>query len=234
MIPTGSEDPFALRRHATAIVRIIMERELRLDLGTFIDQALNLVVDSGIKGTADAAQQGRQRVMDFVFERVRHYGRAVHAFRDDIMEAVLRAAATGSIDLVDLLLKMKAMQTVTVKPEFDPLIVGFKRASRIVEKEQWEWQPVDPSRFQDPAEAELHRQIGLCRDDVNQRMTEGRYDQALEALVALKPAIDVFFTNVMVNVEDAALRSNRLSLLKDVNECFRSFADFSRIVVQGT
>ena len=234
MIPTGSEDPFALRRHATAIVRIIMEGELRLDLGTFIDHALNLVVDSGIKGTADAAQQGRQRVMDFVFERVRHYGRAVHAFRDDIMDAVLRAAATGSIDLVDLLLKMKAMQTVTVKPEFDPLIVGFKRASRIVEKEQWEWQPVDPSRFQDPAEAELHRQIGLCRDGVNQRMTEGRYDQALEALVALKPAIDAFFTNVMVNVEDAALRSNRLSLLKDVNECFRSFADFSRIVVQGT
>lgn len=234
MIPTGSEDPFALRRHATAIVRIIMEGELRLDLGTFIDHALNLVVDSGIKGTADAAQQGRQRVMDFVFERVRHYGRAVHAFRDDIMDAVLRAAATGSIDLVDLLLKMKAMQTVTVKPEFDPLIVGFKRASRIVEKEQWEWQPVDPSRFQDPAEAELHREIGLCRDSVNQRMTEGRYDQALEALVALKPAIDAFFTNVMVNVEDAALRSNRLSLLKDVNECFRSFADFSRIVVQGT
>jgi glycyl-tRNA synthetase beta chain len=123
---------------------------------------------------------------------------------------------------------------VTAKPDFDPLIVGFKRASRIVEKEQWERQAVDPGRFQDPAEAELHRRIGLCREDVRREMAEGGYEKALEALVGLKPAIDAFFTNVMVNVEDGALRSNRLSLLKDVNECFTSFADFSRIVVQGT
>jgi glycyl-tRNA synthetase beta chain len=64
-------------------------------------------------------------------------------------------------------------------------------------------------------------------------MAEGCYDRALDALVRLKPAIDAFFDGVMVNVEDAALRSNRLSLLKDVSDCFTSFADFSRIVVQG-
>jgi len=148
---------------------------------------------------------------------------------------VLRAAAaSGPIDLVDLLRKMTAMQAVTGKPEFDPLIVGFKRASRIVEKERWERQPVDPGAFQDPAEGELHRQISTCREHVQREMAEGRHARALEALVALKPPIDAFFANVMVNVEDAALRSNRLSLLKDVSECFTSFADFSRIVVQGT
>jgi len=195
---------------------------------------MNLLIDSGIKGTADSPQQGRQRIMDFLFERVRHYGRTVHAFRDDVMDAVLRAASTGAIDLVDLLLKMKAMQAVTAKPDFDPLIVGFKRASRIVEKEQWEPGPVDPDRFQDPAEGDLHRRIGVCRAEVHREMAEGRYDKALEALVGLKPAIDAFFTNVMVNVEDASLRGNRLSLLKDVKECFTSFADFSRIMVQGT
>jgi glycyl-tRNA synthetase beta chain len=64
-------------------------------------------------------------------------------------------------------------------------------------------------------------------------MAAGAYDRALDALVRLKPAIDAFFDGVMVNVEDAALRSNRLSLLKDVNDCFASFADFSRIMVQG-
>ena len=235
MIPTGSEDPFALRRHATAIVRIILEKNLRLDLGQYIDHARGLLVGGGIKGTADSEQQGRQRVADFLFERVRHYGRTVHALRDDVMEAVLRAAASsGPIDLVDLLLKMKAMQDVTAKPDFDPLIVGFKRASRIVEKERWDRQPVDPSRFQESAEGELHRRIGVCREDVRREMAHGRYEKALEALVALKPAIDAFFTGVMVNVEDAALRSNRLSLLKDVSECFTSFADFSRIMVQGT
>jgi len=235
LIPTGSEDPFALRRHATAIVRIILEKELRLDLGQYIDHARRLLVDGGIKGSVDAGQQGRQRIADFLFERVRHYGRTVHALRDDVMEAVLRAAAaSGPIDLVDLLRKMTAMQAVTGKPEFDPLIVGFKRASRIVEKERWERQPVDPGAFQDPAEGELHRQISTCREHVQREMAEGRHARALEALVALKPPIDAFFANVMVNVEDAALRSNRLSLLKDVSECFTSFADFSRIVVQGT
>jgi glycyl-tRNA synthetase beta chain len=64
-------------------------------------------------------------------------------------------------------------------------------------------------------------------------MAEGCYDRALNVLVRLKPAIDAFFEGVMVNVDDAALRSNRLSLLKEVSDCFTSFADFSRIVVQG-
>ena len=234
LIPSGSEDPFALRRHATAIVRIILEKDLRLDLGIYIDHARKLLVDSGIRGTAESHQEGRQRVADFLFERVRHYGRTVHVFRDDVMDAVLKTASNGRLDLVDLFLKMKAMQAVTAKPDFNPLIIGFKRASRIVEKEQWERQPVDPSRFHDAAEGELHQKIGMCREEVRREMAQGRHDKALEALVRLKPAIDAFFTRVMVNVEDTALRSNRLSLLNDVSECFMSFADFSRIVVQGT
>src|SRR5262249_5348246 len=111
---------------------------------------------------------------------------------------------------------------------------GFKRASRIVEKEKWKREPVDPTLFQDPAEGELHRRTGVCRADVQREMAEGRYDEALEALVGLKPAIDDFFVRVMADAEDPSLPGNRLALLKDVNECFTSFADFSRIVVQGT
>jgi glycyl-tRNA synthetase beta chain len=234
MIPSGSEDPFALRRHATAIVRIVLEKDLRLDLAHYIGHAHKTLVDSGIKGTFDAELQARQRIVDFLFERMRHYGRTVHSLRDDVMDAVLRAVSSGPIDLVDLSSKMKAMHAVTAKPDFDPLIVGFKRASRIVEKEQWQRGPVDPSLFQDPAEGELHRRTGVCRADLQREMAEGRYDKALETLVGLKPVIDDFFLRVMVNAEDPALRGNRLSLLKDVNECFTSFADFSRIVVQGT
>ncbi len=233
MIPTGSEDPFALRRHATAIVRIILEKDLRLNLRKFIDQARTLIADSGIKGTADSDREGRRRIADFLFERFRHYGRSVHGLRDDVMDAVLRSASHAVIDLVDLRLKMNALQTVTARPEFDPLIVGFKRASRIVEKEQWDRKSVDPALFKDAAETELHRQTAMSRSDFGQQMVDGRYDKALDALVRLKPHIDAFFNGVMVNVEDAALRSNRLSLLKDVDDLFKSFADFSRIVVQG-
>jgi glycyl-tRNA synthetase beta chain len=140
----------------------------------------------------------------------------------------------GAIDLVDLLLKMKALQAVTARPEFDPLIIGFKRASRIVEKEQWDRKPVDPTLFKDAAETELHRHMGSSRQDFVQQMAQGQYDKALDALVRLKPPIDAFFNGVMVNAEEAALRNNRLSLLQDVDDLFKSFADFSRIVVQGS
>jgi glycyl-tRNA synthetase beta chain len=202
-------------------------------LGKYIDHARNLIADSGYKGVADSGQQGRRRIVEFLFERVRHYQRTVHGVRDDVMDAVLRSEGDSAIDLVDLVLKMKALQAVTLRQEFDPLIVGFKRASRIVEKERWDRRPVDEALFKDPAETTLHRQVGICRKDFDDHMAQGLYDKALDALVRLKPAIDAFFTGVMVNTEDSVLRSNRLSLLKEVEEFFKSFADFSRIVVQG-
>jgi glycyl-tRNA synthetase beta chain len=233
MMPTGSEDPFALRRHATAIVRIVMEGNMRLDLSPVLDRARAAVRDQGFKAAPDAEMQGNRRLAEFLFERVRHYARTLHGLRDDIVDAVLRSTFIGTIDLVDLFLKMKALQTVTARPEFDPLIVGFKRASRIVEKEQWDRKPVDPNLFKDAAERELHGHIGSSRQDFDEQMGKGRYDKALDALVRLKPPIDAFFNGVMVNAEDTALRSNRLSLLKEVDDLFKSFADFSRIVVQG-
>ena len=234
MMPTGSEDPFALRRNATAIVRIVLEESLRLDLGPVIDQARSAVREQGFKAAQDAEAQGKKRIVEFLFERVRHYGRTVHGLRDDVMDAVLRSASTSAVDLVELLLKMKALQAVTARPEFDPLIVGFKRASRIVEKEQWDRKPVDPAQFEDPAETELYRLLEVCRQEFDQQMSLGCYDHALDALVRLKPAIDAFFNSVMVNAENPALRSNRLSLLKNVDDLFKSFADFSKIVVQGS
>lgn len=233
MIPTGSEDPFALRRHATAIVRILLEGPLRLDLNPVIDRAQEAVREQGFKPAPDVHSQGKRRVVEFLFERVRHYGRTIHGLRDDVMEAVVHAASTTTLDLVDLLLRMKALQAVTAKPEFDPLIIGFKRASRIVEKEQWDRKRVEATLFRDSAETELHRQMESCRKDFEHDMARGNYGDALEALVRLKPAIDAFFAGVMVNAEDAALRGNRLSLLKEVEELFKSFADLSRIVVQG-
>ena len=111
---------------------------------------------------------------------------------------------------------------------------AFENVARIVGKERWDRKPVDTALFTDAVETELHRHVGICRKEFDQQMALGRYDQALDALVRLKPAIDVFFEGVMVNAEEATLRRNRLSLLKDVEEFFRSFADFSRIVVQGS
>ena len=234
LVPTGSEDPFALRRNATAIVRIILEGNLRIDVGSYIDIARNLVIGDGFKGVPDSGQEGRRRMTDFIFERVRHYGRVVHALRDDVIEAVLKPAHDKTLDLVDLVLRMKALTSVTTKPEFDPLIVGFKRAHRLVEKEQWDRKPVDRARFEHPAESALYQATAEEREKMMSAMNRGEYGQALDALVRLKPAIDAFFAAVMVNAEDPAVRSNRLSILQEVDDFFNSFADFSQIVVQGS
>jgi glycyl-tRNA synthetase beta chain len=233
LVPTGSEDPFALRRNATAIVRIILEGNLRINLGRHIENARNLVIGDGFKGVSDSEQHGRSRMTEFIFERVRHYGRVVHALRDDVIEAVLKPAHDKALDLVDLVLRMKALESVTTKPEFDPLIVGFKRAHRLVEKEQWDRKPVDEARFQHPTESALYQATAKEREKMMSAMTHGEYGQALDSLVRLKPAIDAFFAAVMVNAEDPAIRNNRLSLLQEVDDFFNSFADFSQIMVQG-
>ena len=233
LVPTGSEDPFALRRNATAIVRIILESNLRIDVGSYVDTARSLVIADGFKGTPDSEQEGRRRMTEFLFERVRHYARIVHALRDDVIEAVLKQAHGKALDLVDLVQRMKALESVTTKPEFDPLIVGFKRAHRLVEKEQWDRKPVDAARFENPTEAALYQTTVDEREKMQSAMTRGDYGQALDALVRMKPAIDAFFAAVMVNAEYPAVRSNRLSLLQEVDDVFGLFADFSQIVVQG-
>ncbi len=233
MVPTGSEDPFALRRHATAIVRILLEGFVRLDLGRAIGEARAIVAAAGFKPGANQGD-GQQRLVEFMFERVRHYARTIYGLRDDVVNAVVSAVDRQSFDLRDLLAKMQALHAVTSRAEFDPLIVGFKRAHRLVEKEQWERRPVEPSAFHDPAESALHKAVSDERDKMGASMQASEYGKALESLVRLKPAIDAFFAAVMVNAEDQAVRSNRLSLLKEVDDFFMSFADFSQIVVQGS
>jgi glycyl-tRNA synthetase beta chain len=233
MVPTGSEDPFALRRHATAVVRILLEGDVRLNLGRAISEARTIVEAAGIKAGSTQGE-GQQRLVDFAFERVRHYARTVHGLRDDVVNAVVSVTDRQSFDLRDLLAKMHALQAVTSRAEFDPLIVGFKRAHRLVEKEQWDRQPVASAVFQDSTESALHKAVSEERKRMETSMQASDYGKALESLVRLKPAIDAFFASVMVNADDKAVRSNRLSLLKEVDEFFMSFADFSQIVVQGS
>lgn len=233
IVPTGSEDPFALRRNATAIVRILLESEMKLDLGRAVQEARAVVAAAGIKA-APTQENAQKHLVDFLFERVRHYAKTVQSLRDDVINAVLTVTDQQTFELRDLMAKMEALESVTTKPEFDPLIVGFKRAHRLVEKEQWDRKPVDQARFEHPTEPGLYQAIAEEREKMMSAMTHGEYGQALDALVRLKPAIDAFFTAVMVNAEDPAVRSNRLSLLQEVDDLFNSFADFSQIVVQGS
>jgi glycyl-tRNA synthetase beta chain len=156
------------------------------------------------------------------------------------MDAVLEAERKRTLtledrfkNLPDLYARMNAIQAITTRPEFDPLMIGFKRAHRIVEKERWVQEEVDPVLFQHPSETELHKALDEVRLQVPYAIAQGDYATALDGLVRLKPAIDAFFVGVLVNTEEKRLRENRLSLLRAVDRLFLQFADFSQIVVQG-
>ncbi|MBX3346863.1 MAG: glycine--tRNA ligase subunit beta, partial [Nitrospira sp.] len=229
-----SEDPFALRRHATAIVRILIESRLRVNLAHAVQTAQEVLAGQHVTAAPQTGKGGAPDVIGFLFERVRFYGKSTHQLRDDVMEAVLKSVDRGSLDLVDLFDKMKALQQITVRAEFDPLIVGFKRAHRLTEKEQWDRKPVESGLFREAAESALHETVQSSHAAYAAAMRSGEYGQALDVLVRMKGSIDDFFNAVMVNAEDPAIRGNRLSLLKEVDDLFMSFADFSQIVVQGT
>ena len=219
-----------MRRHATAIVRIIVESKLCLNLAGVLAQAKMLVIQDGFTAVGQHAAD----LLDFIVERLRYYGRTVHGLRDDVIQGVIKFRGSGVFDMVDLLNRMKALQAITVLPEFDPLMVGFKRAHRLVEKEKWSRDSIDPSLYQHPTEEHLYRVLEEFKQRVPALIAQGDYAKALDGLVRMRPAIDGFFEGVMVNADDPALRANRLSLLYAIDQLFLSFADFSQIVVQGT
>lgn len=229
--PSGSEDPFALRRHALGIVRIVLEGNLKLDLAACIEQVWEKFKQD-LPGAAP--QSSPNEILDFIFERVRYYSRISRAIRDDLTDAVLRQANQNRVDLNDLFNRAEALQRITTRPEFDPLIIGFKRAHRLCEKEQWDRKPVDPTLFGHQAEVDLYQALQAADEEFAAAMEQGDYGRALDVLVRMKEPIDAFFTGVMVNADDLAVRSNRLSLLKDIDELFMGFADFSQIMVQGS
>ncbi len=168
---------------------------------------------------------------------MRYYGRTVHDLRDDVIEAVIKSLKPAAeVNLLDLFARMQALQRIAAQPEFDPLMIGFKRAHRIVEKEDGkDWDSpgtVAPELFQHPCEGALHQTLEQASRVVPGALARRDYGAVLEALIRMKPAIDAFFLGVMVNTEEQGLRRNRLSLLYAIDQLFLRFADFSQIQVQ--
>jgi glycyl-tRNA synthetase beta chain len=124
---------------------------------------------------------------------------------------------------------MQALQAMITQPDFDPLMIGFKRAHRIVEKEQWTSTRVMPERFLHESERRLSHALETSRQLVSDSVKDHNYEKAIQFLLELKTPIDEFFGAVMVNDPDQDTRANRLSLLKAVDDVFLTVADLSCI-----
>lgn len=231
--PSGSKDPFALRRQANGIVKIIAEHKLRLGL-----RQLFLDANKGYKGSAAVAKFANQEKNDsalsaFLRERLDFYLREVRAFAYDVVNAVL---AAGADDIVDAIERAQALSKVRSSADFEAISTSFKRMKNILRQASAAGkQPTKELRkavLQEQAEKELAEQISARLATTERHKQAGDYRQALTEISKLRPAIDAFFDKVMVMVEDENLRANRLALLQKLLSDFSTIADFSEIVTE--
>ena len=228
VVPTGSSDPFALRRAGLGIVKIILEKKLPLSLVDVVAAAAKALHANPPKRQVTPEQE--KQVLEFLLERAKFVFREREGLGYDEVNAVFRASAE---DLVDARRRLDALRTIRKSKNFEPLAVSFKRIRKILEKaatSPGDRQAVKADLFEGEAERALHSSMHAAIPRVNELKRAGKYKEALEVIAALRPDVDRFFDQVMVMAEDAAVRANRLALLGELLREFTTIADFSEMV----
>ena len=219
--PTGSKDPFALRRSAIGVLRIIVEKELDLDLLYCIEQAV-----SGFE-EANLAQNTADEVFEFMLER----------FKAWFMDKEITVEEFQSVFVVrptrplDFHLRILAVHNFNLLPESASLAEANKRVSNLLAKQNFnaEDTAVKEELLQEPAEKALHRELVDKILEVAPLLEKGLYKEGLQTLASLKISVDTFFDEVLVVCEDASLRENRLALLQQLRDLFLQTADISHL-----
>jgi glycyl-tRNA synthetase beta chain len=226
VVPTGSSDPYALRRAALGIVKIILEKKMYVSLSLFIGAAAKVLLTSAPKKAITTQQE--TQVLEFLLERARFVLREKSGYAYDEVNAVLSA---GKDDLVDVEKRLRALKAIRKSKNFEPLAVSFKRVRRILEKANLveEVLTINKDLFEKDAERELYTAMRKAAGKVSEDKRAGRYQEALEEIAGLRKAVDQFFLDVMVMAEDEAVRKNRLALLAELLREFTTIADFSEL-----
>jgi glycyl-tRNA synthetase beta chain len=214
--PTGSKDPFALRRAANAVVKILAEAGLPLSLG-------NVLYASGVEG------ENKARVKEFLRERVQFYLKEVRGFAYDVVNAVM---AVSFDDLRDAIARAEAVTAARGSEDFVAVSAAFKRIKNILRQaEEKGYQSAQPKLGQSALEAiDLWQQTNELSGQVAKLREERKYGEALAMIATLRPAVDKFFNKVMVLDPDPTLRGAHLGLIDGVQRSFSGIADFGEIV----
>ncbi|RMF15919.1 MAG: glycine--tRNA ligase subunit beta [Alphaproteobacteria bacterium] len=224
--PTGSKDPFALRRAALGVIRLIVENALRVDLARLFESALQHYLNQG-RQVVPATDE----LLAFFADRLKVQSRE-KGVRHDLIDAVF--AAGRDDDLVRLLKRVEALQRFIESPDGANLLTGYKRAANIARIEEKKdsrryREAPDPSRFVQQEERALSDALDAARAAASKALADEDYEAAMRALAALRPAVDAFFDRVTVNAPEPELRANRLRLLNAIREAVDAVADFSKI-----
>lgn len=221
-LPTGDKDPFGLRRAALGVLRILMETPLPLDLNKLIAVTKESLTHQGIH-----LDKLDEPLLTFLFDRLRGLLRDA-GYAQEVIEAVLAQRPTR-IDLVPP--KLDAVRSFLSLPEALALAAANKRIGNILKKAEGALPKPDPTRFQDEAEKALFNKVQAITPLVATHVANENYADALKALASVRSEVDQFFDKVMVNVDDPALRGNRLGLLKALFDQLNAVADISKLGV---
>ena len=233
LVPSGSKDPFALRRQANGIVKTIAERNLPFQLSEIMKDARGRYKGSAAEKKFSNANYD-ESVRAFFRERLEFYLKEARGYAYDVVNAVL---AADSEDVVDAIARAEAVSKVRGSADFASISIAFKRTKNILrqasENKRRVADRVDSSKLKEESEKELAEMIPNTAAAVEKLRAGRDYGAAMIEIAKLRPAVDKFFDKVMVMVEDDDLRSNRLALLQSLVKEFSTIADFSEIVTEG-
>ncbi|HEY3326450.1 MAG TPA: glycine--tRNA ligase subunit beta, partial [Novimethylophilus sp.] len=217
-IPTGDKDPFALRRHALGVIRMLSEKDLALSLDTLLQQAA-AVFGSQITDPT-------QPLADFIYERLSGSLRE-QGYSPQEADAVLSLRPQN---LGDIAKRLAAVRAFAALPEAESLAAANKRVGNILKKAEGAVEAqVDAALLKESAEVALYQTLTTVKPQADAAFEHGDYAASLQALAALKAPVDAFFDHVMVNAEDPALRANRLGLLAILHQAMNCVADISKL-----
>lgn len=219
LVPTGTADPYGLRRQCLGIINIILGRHYHISLSAIVNKSVDLLE---VKLTRPA-QAVSQDVLNFFAGRLENL-LVSQGHPADVVDAVI---SCGIDDITDMVKRVQALQKLKQAPDFEPLAIAFKRVVNILSGT--DAGPVDTALLQHPAEIALHEKYAALSRQVISLMDSKEYLAALKCIATLRPEVDAFFDGVMVMVEDVALRNNRLALLHEIGSLFKNFADFTRL-----
>jgi len=234
LIPSGSKDPFALRRQANAIIRVTAEHKLPIGLSQLFSDARAIYEGSEAEKKFSARVDFAGSIRDFFRERLEFYLKDVLGFSYDVTNAVL---AAGSENVMDAIARAEAVTKVRSSADFESISIACKRIKNILrqarEAGKQPGKAIDGAAFQEPAEKDLAVVIPGTAKKVETLRSEHNYEQALVEISRLRPKVDTFFDKVLVMVDDERIRANRLALLQSLLQEFSTIADFSEIVTEG-
>jgi len=220
LVPTGTADPFGLRRQALGIIRIILEKKYSLSLVELIEESENLLKEK----MEHPLSEVKTEVLNFFQVRYQNF-LLDNGYPFDVVDAVLYISFD---ELLDAQQRIDALRRAREWKDFDSIVIGFKRAINIL-KGSPSKKETDTSLFSETAERSLYQSLLEAKEKIELHLNRRAYESALLEMTRMKRPIDDFFDHVMVMVEEEAIRNNRLALLDEIGRLFLRIADFSKL-----